>query len=792
LPDERSSSDQNDYQVLHVDDNTDHLEITWMHIEDIVSSIEVTGATTPKAALKLLEEQIFDCIIMDYKMPEMDGIELARRIRETSDVPIIIYTGQGSEEVAEAAFASGVDDYLRKEQGYAHFTVFAKRIQSLVERHQSRMRSQRFNERIGTLHVNAANLALAQNLEEVAGSTYNSMRNVIGFELCGFTIVDEGLLKLIHPIPESGEPIVRPLSGKGISNRAVKTGESQLINDVLQDDDYVPWGREGPIRSALDVPVKIEGRVVAMLSAASSMVGAFSEEDQKLMQTLATHVSSALFRIQQREALRESEERFRLFAEASLDTVVSLNKDRRVNYVSPSVERILGYTPGEVLGKTLDDFIEPSEVSKAMHGLDGVVNGDSDSRLQFNVVSKDGFVVPVEYSFMLLQRDGEKIGSLGVLRDVSDQMKLEYALRGSERRWRAFVDLAPIGIITLNLKGYITSINQAFCTLTGFSIEEIVGKHITMLDTAKASDLPKYWKLFLSSIKGEAPQPIELLFRRKDGTTGWCDAKTRLIEIDGKRELMAIVRDISERKRLEEELTSYTEALERSVDERSREAMEAERRADLGRIAAMVGHDLRGPIVTILNALQMIRIKPERSDRLLQIIENNANRGIDMLEGLSERLRDTPINPELTDLGILIRTTIEDIMIPDNVKPVLRIDDDIGSIMIDAPQIRRVLDNLIRNALDSMLAGGELTIAAYTLGDEVFVEVSDTGVGIHEEQMRRLYEPFYSSKPDGLGIGLYYCKQTLAAHGGSIDVESEMGKGTSFIVTLPQNSMSAT
>ncbi|MEE9520027.1 MAG: ATP-binding protein, partial [bacterium] len=263
-------------------------------------------------------------------------------------------------------------------------------------------------------------------------------------------------------------------------------------------------------------------------------------------------------------------------------------------------------------------------------------------------------------------------------------------------------------------------------------------------------DIPKYWKLFLSRAR-------------------------------------AIVRDISERKRLEGELNFYTEALKRRADERTREVMEAERMADLARVATMVGHDLRGPLVTIVNASHLLRGNPERSERLLQMIENNAKRSIEMLEGLRERLRSTPIHPEATDLGVLIRTAIEDTMIPDNVKRVLRIDADLGTIVIDAPRIRRVLDNLIRNALEAMPEGGELTIATDADDANVRIEVSDTGVGIHEENLKRLYDPFYSSKPGGLGLGLAFCKQTVEAHGGSIAVESELGEGTTFVVTLPKN-----
>ena len=199
----------------------------------------------------------------------------------------------------------------------------------------------------------------------------------------------------------------------------------------------------------------------------------------------------------------------------------------------------------------------------------------------------------------------------------------------------------------------------------------------------------------------------------------------------------------------------------------------------------MITLSIPGRLVTIVNASHLLKGNPERSERLLHMIENNAHRSIEMLEGLRERLKSTPIHPEATDLGVLIRTAIEDTMIRDNVKSVLRIDCDLGTIVINAPRIRRVLDNLIRNALEAMPEGGELTIAA----DDAIVriEVSDTGVGIHEENLKRLYDPFYSSKHGGMGLGLAFCKQTIEAHGGSIAVESELGEGTSFVVTLPKN-----
>ncbi|MCK4317648.1 response regulator, partial [Candidatus Bathyarchaeota archaeon] len=102
-------------KILHVDDEGSHLEFTKIFLEELDEGVVVDSATNPEEALKLQEKNSYDCIVSDYKMLSMDGIELAQRVRRSSNVPFILYTGQGSEEVAEQAFEAGIDDYLRKE-----------------------------------------------------------------------------------------------------------------------------------------------------------------------------------------------------------------------------------------------------------------------------------------------------------------------------------------------------------------------------------------------------------------------------------------------------------------------------------------------------------------------------------------------------------------------------------------------------------------------------------------------------------------------------------------------------
>jgi signal transduction histidine kinase len=122
-------------RVLHVDDEPDQLKLTKIFLEETDASLLITSVSSPEEALQMLQEEVYDCIVSDYKMPDMDGIEFARRVRQTSRLPFIIYTGHGSEEVAEAAFSVGIDDYIRKEFEHSHYRVLAKRIKSAVDKH---------------------------------------------------------------------------------------------------------------------------------------------------------------------------------------------------------------------------------------------------------------------------------------------------------------------------------------------------------------------------------------------------------------------------------------------------------------------------------------------------------------------------------------------------------------------------------------------------------------------------------------------------------------------------------
>jgi two-component system sensor histidine kinase PilS (NtrC family) len=215
----------------------------------------------------------------------------------------------------------------------------------------------------------------------------------------------------------------------------------------------------------------------------------------------------------------------------------------------------------------------------------------------------------------------------------------------------------------------------------------------------------------------------------------------------------------------------------------------AERLAVVGRIAAMMGHDLRGPLVVIRNAVDLARKKPERTDKMLDMIERNAGQAIDILEDLRTRTREDPVSLAPVEIGELLRKAMENILLPDGVELRLEIDDTLPELVLDEAKTMRILDNVIRNAFDAMPAGGVLKIGATREGDKVVIRISDTGPGIPEDTLRNLFKPFYTTKPGGLGLGLTSTKQMVDVQGGTISVETSDGEGATFVIALPLKGM---
>ncbi|MBS7637101.1 hypothetical protein KEJ37_07230, partial [Candidatus Bathyarchaeota archaeon] len=244
------------------------------------------------------------------------------------------------------------------------------------------------------------------------------------------------------------------------------------------------------------------------------------------------------------------------------------------------------------------------------------------------------------------------------------------------------------------------------------------------------------------------------------------------------------------------ELQVYADQLEEKVEERTRELREiqdkllrAQRLAVIGELAGMVGHDLRNPLTSIAGATYYIKRRLSKAidgkvKEMIELIEKNIGYSNKIINDLLDYSREIKLDIAETSPKALVEEALASVEIPSNIH-VVKVVRNSPRIRADFEKVKRVLVNLIRNAVDAMPKGGTLIIKCWKRGANVEFIVSDTGVGMSGETMKKLWTPLFTTKAKGMGFGLSICKRFVEAHGGTITVESALGKGSTFTVTLP-------
>jgi signal transduction histidine kinase len=244
-------------------------------------------------------------------------------------------------------------------------------------------------------------------------------------------------------------------------------------------------------------------------------------------------------------------------------------------------------------------------------------------------------------------------------------------------------------------------------------------------------------------------------------------------------------------------LEAYTSSLEQKVEERTHQLKEsqeqllrAQRMAVIGELAGMVGHDLRNPLTSIGGAAYYLKRHlagtPRRTMEMLDLIENNISLSNKIINDLLDYSREVKLDLTDNDPKTIVRLALSCIQIPKDIQLITMLEDH-PRFRADSEKLRRVFLNMVKNAIDAMPGGGKLTLACTADGDQVIFRISDTGVGMSEETIRKVWTPLFTTKAKGMGFGLPICKRFVEAHEGSITVKSALNKGTTFIVALPIN-----
>ena len=502
------------------------------------------------------------------------------------------------------------------------------------------------------------------------------------------------------------------------------------------------------------------------------------------------------------DALRDSEEKFRSISE-QMDELIYLTDDRgTITFLSPATESIFGYTAAEMQGRPFTDFLAEADIPKALASFNlSLSTGQPARNLELTMRCKDGSLFIGELNGTLY-RTGALSGTLGLIRDITERKHAQMELEQAEARYRQLFENAMEGIFQTTPDGRFITANPALLSMLGFgSLAELNTSAINLED--KFYVQPGRRKEFLLQLEqaGEIAG-FESEVYRKDGSTFWISENARRVPDSHGRPsyFEGTLTDISERKHAENQIIQLNASLEQRVEARTRELRDAqeklvrqEKLATLGQLAGGVGHELRNPLGVINSAVYYLKlVQPEADEKIKkyhQMIEQEVHTAGMIINDLLDFGRVVTPDRQPVSISELLGRVLARFPVPATVQVSLDLPADLPQVQADPLQLEQVLGNLITNACQAMQAGGQLTLGGAPVAMDnqqwLRISVNDTGTGITPENMQRLFEPLFTTKLRGIGLGLAVSKKLVEANGGRITVQSEPGHGSTFSFYLP-------
>lgn len=434
----------------------------------------------------------------------------------------------------------------------------------------------------------------------------------------------------------------------------------------------------------------------------------------------------------------------------------------------------------EVMGKNVLSFVEERDRQKVSENIKTALRKGIIRNVEFGLLVQIGKGLVVELSASAIQDSERNPTSIVVtLSDITERKLAENKLRQyskcleeNQRFLENIFAAFPDAVTVCDLDGNIIKCNQATLDLHGYSSrKELIGVNLYALllqrDCERArKDLEKV------KVLGSG-QNIEYTMVRREGDEFPAELSIGAIKDSSRNSLglVVVTKDITDRKLLQEQL------------------IVSEKLAAVGRLVASFGHDIRNPLAVIKNStcfLEM-RLKENADEKVLKhirILKEEINYANLMVNDLLDFTRKSPPRLQEADLNETVKFALSSVSVPENVN-VAFTPGNLPKMLLDQTQLQRVFTNLIVNAVQAMPEGGKLVIHTTNICDIAELSVIDTGVGMNEESLGRLFTPFFTTKREGVGLGLSICKQIIEAHGGELAVKSKQGQGSSFIVRLP-------
>jgi PAS domain S-box-containing protein len=743
------------YKILMVeDDKLDQMAFKRLvESEKLPYDYKIAGSVSE--AKGILGSERFDIVLSDYALGDGTAFDILDLVKNT---PIIFITGTGNEEVAVQAWRGGAYDYLTKDIDRNYLKAVPITIENAVKQKKAEEEINRLSQAIEQSPSTVVITDIKGDIEYVnpkfTQSTGYTLEEVKGKNLRILESSEQP--SELHK--ELWETITSGKEWRGeFHNKKKNNGlywESASISAITNS--------EGAITGFLKVAEDITER---------KQIHEMLKREQKNLEAIFDVAPVGMMLVDENMTVKRVNDVIGRMVGREYSQIINQRPGGALSCINSTYnEKGCGYSPACTvcsLRKTIKSALDSESVQEIE--IHPTLKVDNKEIMPWLCISAEPIIL-----------DGCKHVVIAI-NDITDRKEAEEELRKAEEKYRTQFEGALDAILLADAEtGIIVDCNPATTRLVGRKKSELIGQHQRILHPPEAIN-GEFSKTFKEHLKEKQGQTLETQVVTKTGEIRDVAIKANLLEIGGKKLLQGIFRDVTERKEAEEKL---------------KEAMEIK-----SQFISTVSHELRTPLASMKEAISIVsdevagKINKDQRN-FLNIAERNINRLVRLINDVLDfqKLEAGKMKAHIQENNINeVVEEVQKTMLPSAKKKgidiLLELDDSLPKARFDRDKIIQVLTNLVSNAI-KFTEQGRVSVGVQPRDEELVIRVKDTGIGIPKDELPKIFERFYrvhrpGTQIQGTGLGLTIVSKIVMMHGGRIEVESEVGKGSTFTVFLP-------